>query len=92
MESANIIKKTENLYFFEGVMLEDTVFIGAAIFFVLGGLLWVAAMRVSNSALSVRQKQIWISLIVIAVAGVAIAVIDRHASEYKANYVQSENK
>ena len=73
-------------------MLADTVLIGAAIFFVLGGLLWVAAMRVSNSALSVRQKQIWISVIVIAVAGVAITVIDKHATEYKAKHIQSENK
>ncbi len=72
-------------------MLGDTVFIGAAIFFVSGGLLWLAAMKISNSALPLRKKQILISLVVIAVAGIAIAVIDHHAARYKAEYNQAQS-
>lgn len=68
----------------------DTVFIGAAIFLISGGLLWLAAIKISDSSLSLRAKQVFLSLIVVAVAGIAVAVIDYHASTYKAEYESSK--
>lgn len=71
-------------------MAGDTVFLGGLIFFIGGGILWLLAGRIQQSSLSPKTRQILLTLVVIAVAGLAILVIDRHAAEYKENYVNTQ--
>ena len=67
-------------------MLQDTVLVGGFAFLVSGGIIWFLLNKVNESSWSPRAKRFSNYLLLAALIGVAIFVIDWHSSNYKDNY------
>lgn len=70
-------------------MGQDTVLIGAFVFFVIGGAIWLILKRLQISSLTEKIKRLITYALLGLVAATAVFVIHWHSQNYKANYMKS---
>ena len=71
---------------FEGeqTMFEDTVLLGGIGFLLAGGVIWYLHERMEKSSWPTSRKRLGTYALMAILAGLAIYIIDWHASSYKA--------
>ena len=67
-------------------MLQDTVLVGGFAFLASGSVIWFLLNKVSQSNWSQQRKRLATYALLACLIMVAIAVIDWHSTNYKANY------
>ena len=77
------ITKEKNVVF---NLLNDTVILGVAIFFIALAFLWLSVNYIQKSNLSSRFSRILIYIAIALMFAIIIYIFDNHSSSYLANY------